>query len=71
MTTIWKMPDETIIERRDALKREVAVHEESTITQFGAWESIKAGYQLMIDRYNDELKKRVDDPTRIDRDQTF
>ena len=61
MTTLWQMPVEDIEQKRAALQQELDVHAEHDITQHGAWESIKSGYQLMIDRYEDELRKRETD----------
>ena len=61
MTTLWTMPESEIIEKRDKLKHELEVHEECTIVNHKAWETMKGVYQMLLDRYNDELRKRETD----------
>jgi len=61
MATLWTMPESEIIEKRDKLKRELEVHEENTIVNLKAWETMQGVYQMLLDRYEDELRKRETD----------
>jgi hypothetical protein len=61
MATLWTMPETEIIEKRNKLKRELEVHEECTIVNFKAWETMKSVYEMLLARYDDELRKRETD----------
>jgi hypothetical protein len=63
MTTLWTMPESEIHAKREKLKRELEVHEEHTIVNLKAWTTMKEVYELLLSRYDDELKKRGDKPT--------
>ncbi len=62
MTTIWKMPLELLRERRDALRRELDIHQENNNLDIedvtDHWSVIQEVYENQIRKYQEEIDRR-------------
>lgn len=59
MTTIWKMPLDVLREKRDALRKELDIHEENDIADVtDYWSVIEEVYLNEIRRYQAEIDSR-------------